>query len=232
MAMPIPSAAILRFNSSVASSTSSRARALACSVTCFTAGPRPESLLGVGMTPPVDDLREHDADREGGGDHDERVRAALLHALRALRHLRAGGSAPLRAGLLVLRRVALGAGDHEARLQLAQEVGVLGDRLGGLRGHAVALGRLLAQIVELVGGGLHDAVALVHLLVGGSSPVAMRQMLAETRRAASVARAPIAAYRPVQSSFRSMLPIFTAAWAVETSPYRFPAAVQQTRTAK
>src|SRR4051794_22463623 len=207
--MPTPSAATLRFSSSVASSTSSRARALACSVTCLTAGPRPESVSRVGMASPVDDLRDHDAERERRGDHDEGVRAALLRALRLLRQLRAGGRMPLRAGLLVLRRVAARAGHHEARLQLAQEVGVVGERLGDLRRHAVPRGRLRAQILDLLGRAFHDAVALVHFLVGGSSPVMMRQRLAETRRAASVASAPMPAYRAVQSSFRSMLPIFT-----------------------
>jgi hypothetical protein len=41
-------------------------------------------------------------------------------------------------------------------------------------------------------------------LVGGSSPVATRQIFDATRRAAIVEAAPIPAYNPVQSAFRNM----------------------------
>src|SRR5215207_2622709 len=110
---PAPSAPAFRFSSRPASSSSSLAIALACSATCLAASPTPGfavSPLRMGMAPPVDDLREDGADAEGGSRDHEGVRSAFAGApaaeLRAGRCGHGGG-----AGLRVLRRVALRAGD-------------------------------------------------------------------------------------------------------------------------
>src|SRR5215213_4094893 len=85
-AAPSPIFATFALSSSWASSISSRARALACSATCFAAPPTPPLVPRVGMAPPVDHLREHDADRKRRADDEERVEPFALR-LRTL-HLR------------------------------------------------------------------------------------------------------------------------------------------------
>src|SRR3982751_681824 len=72
--MPMPSAATFFLISSAASSSSRRASVLACSATCLAAGPTPGfSVAGVGMAPPVDELRGGDAERERRAEHEERT---------------------------------------------------------------------------------------------------------------------------------------------------------------
>ena len=68
----------MRLISSAASSSSRRARALACSATCFCGGakPRPGGFplsLWVCMASPVDGLREHDSGHDGDPDDEERA---------------------------------------------------------------------------------------------------------------------------------------------------------------
>src|SRR3954453_23048597 len=139
--IPVPSAATFRFSSRLASSSSSFAIALAWSATSFAAAPTPPfwlatSVSGGCMAPPVDHLREDDPRREADADHEPRRRARAGAALLGL-----GPRAELRyrrrnlrlAGSLVGRRLALRALDDQARLQLADELRVLGERLGELR---------------------------------------------------------------------------------------------------
>ena len=78
----------------------------------------------------------------------------------------------------------------QARLQLAQEGGVLGERLGELGRDAAARGGLLGEVVEAFGAAFEELVRFRHRFVGGSSPVVTRQI----RDAA--ARAPIEATAP------------------------------------
>src|SRR5919109_2063479 len=83
--MPRPSAPILRLISRPASSSSSRASVLACSATSFAAGPTPwRSVSRVGMSPPVEELRDGDAGGQRDSHHEERVRAVPLRALAVL----------------------------------------------------------------------------------------------------------------------------------------------------
>ena len=78
----------------------------------------------------------------------------------------------------------------EARLELAQESGIVGERLADLRlDAAFALG-VLHERLELVGGRLDCLVAARHFFVGGSSPVATRQIFDASRRDVIVAAAP------------------------------------------
>src|SRR5687767_3112846 len=124
---PIPNAATLRLSSSVASSISSRAKALACSATSLTAGPTPRfSVSWVCMPPPVDELREEDSRRSRRHDHEYWVEASVL--LPALAELRTRGHDDIRTGFLVGRRLTARSGDHQARLQLAKECRVFRKR--------------------------------------------------------------------------------------------------------
>ena len=79
--------------------------------------------------------------------------------------------------------------DNQTRLQLPQERGILGELLRELRGRPAALGSLAREILERGGAPLDERVA-PHRRVGGSSPVAIRQICDAARRAASVAAAP------------------------------------------
>src|SRR3954454_25139616 len=91
--MPTPSVAAFRFSSESASSISSRTIELTRSLTARVAAPRPRSPLWVGMTSPIQPLRERDVRDERDADHHERVRATALRrafGLRALAQLRAG----------------------------------------------------------------------------------------------------------------------------------------------
>src|SRR3954464_12787480 len=106
--IPIPSDVILGLSSSAASSISSRTIELVCSATCLTAAPTPcESASWVGMSPPIDELREHDPGDDRGTAADERVRAALLLRLLALAELWARRRQRRLARLLIRRRFAL-----------------------------------------------------------------------------------------------------------------------------
>src|SRR4029077_11911682 len=114
---------------------------------------------------------------ERRADHEPRTRpaAALSLRLRA-RELRAGRCAPRAAGRLVRRGLALCARLDQARLQLAQEVGVVRQRLADLTLDAAARPGAPDETVELVGGRFDRCVAPRHFLIGGASPVATRQM--------------------------------------------------------
>jgi glycosyltransferase 2 family protein len=113
----------------------------------FRPAARRSSPAWVARPEPVDDVREHDAEGEERRDHDVRTRAAApgspavgTAALRT-RPPGRGRRDDLRR-LPVRRRVAAGAGGDQARLQLAQELGVLGERLGELRLDAAGARRL------------------------------------------------------------------------------------------
>src|SRR4051812_12640472 len=158
------------------------------------------------MAPPIDPLGEQDTDRERRACDNEWIRtaAAPLGRLRPRAELRTAGRAPRLAGLFVRRRFALGARLDQARLQLAQERGVVCELIGELRLDPARCSGLVGELVELVRALIHDLVRLRHFFVGGSSPVATRQIWEAARRAAIVATAARPAYNPVQSSFLSM----------------------------
>src|SRR3954451_10148262 len=186
--MPIPSDVTLRLSSSAASSSSSRTIELVCSATCLTAAPTPcESASWVGMASPIDELREHDPGDERGADDDERVRAALLLRFLALAELRARRRQRRLPGLLIRRGFALRACFDQARLQLADEVGVLRERLRALRLYAALPRHVVRQLLQLVRRALDLLIGCRHFLVGVSSPVSVRQMRAEVRRETIVA---------------------------------------------
>src|SRR5207247_5033034 len=65
-------------------------------------------------------------------------------------------------------------------------------------------GGAIGQRLQLVREAFHLLVTSRHFLVGGSSPVSVRQILEAARREATVAIAPVAPYRADQSSLRSM----------------------------
>src|SRR3954465_1637879 len=177
--IPIPSDVTLRLSSSAASSSSSRTIELVCSATCLTPAPTPcESASWVGMASPIDELREHDPGDECRTDDDERVRAALLLQLLALAELRARRRQRRLPGLLIPRGFALRARLDQARLQLADEVGVLRERLGELRLHAALAGHVIRELLQLVRRAFDLLIGCRHFLVGGSSPVSVRQMRA------------------------------------------------------
>src|ERR687895_425962 len=146
---PLPRAVTFVFSSVAASSSSSRASALACSATCFAAPPSVcSSVAWVCMASPVDHLGDEDAGHERGAQDDERVGTALSLPAAELRPRRCDEASPR---LLIRRRLASGAGGHQARLQLAQERGVLRQLLGELRLHA-AVGRgFVGQLLQAVG---------------------------------------------------------------------------------
>src|SRR4051812_45533218 len=108
------------------------------------------------MTSPVDDLGEHVAGGECRADHEPRADAALALRLRRLRalDLRAGGCVARTAGRLVGGRVARRASLDQARLQLAQELRILGERLADLGLDAAGSLCLLDERVELIGRAL------------------------------------------------------------------------------
>src|SRR5207247_10282206 len=126
--MPRPRFVTFFFSSSCASSSSSRNSELACSATRRAVAPRPEfvSVVRGCIVLPVDDLRQDDARGEGGTDEEERAGAAAAAGTLRLGAGRRDGAV---ARLLVLRRPALRAGFDQARLELAQELGVVGQRL-------------------------------------------------------------------------------------------------------
>src|SRR5919204_2807364 len=126
--IPRPSATTLRFSSSAAGSSSSRTTELACSATSLTAAPTPPSVARVRMAPSVDPLRQHDAGRERDADDEPRIRTAPRLRLGPLAQLRAGRRQCGPARLLVRGRLASGASLDQARLHLADQVGVFRQR--------------------------------------------------------------------------------------------------------
>src|SRR5436190_12011287 len=191
--IPSPRAVTLRLSSSVASSSSSRTIALVCSATCLTATPRPcASASWVGMASPVDELRECDSGHQCGADDQERDRAAaLLLRLLALPELRARRRQRSLARLLVGRCLALRPRLDQAGLQLADEVGVLSERLGKLPLDAALARHVVRELLQLVRRALDLLIGTRHFFVGCSSPVRVRQMRAEVRRETIVATAAI-----------------------------------------
>src|SRR3954470_11280231 len=134
--MPRPSETTLRLSSSAASSSSSRTIELVRSATSLTAAPTPcESVSWVGMAPPVDPFREDDSGDDRNAHEEERVgpAAAFLLRLLALTELWARRGERCLPRLLVDRRLAFRARLDQARLQLADEIGVLRERLRGAR---------------------------------------------------------------------------------------------------
>src|SRR5205823_4450643 len=132
-AIPRANEAILRLSSRLASSSSRRTSALACSATFLAAGPSPCSVAcsvsWVCMASPVDHLGGEDAHGERGSDDEQRRRAtARLLASLLARRLRGRRGRDLRRGLPVRPRgVSACPGRDQARLQLAQEGRVLGE---------------------------------------------------------------------------------------------------------
>src|SRR5207253_2969839 len=169
-AIPRASATTLRFSSSVASSSSRRTRALACSATLLVAGPRrcswPTSVSRVCMASPVDDLGKQDSRREGGADDQDRRRAAAVLALLLLLRLlsaRLGRRGRSRRRWLRGRPFAAGARRDQARLQLAQERGVLGELLGEpLADPVAALARAACELLQPRRAPLDEKVGLDH----------------------------------------------------------------------
>ena len=75
-------------------------------------------------------------------------------------------------------------------LGLAQELGVVRQRLCELGGDPSFGSGLVGHLLELVRGPVHDLIGFRrHFFVGGSSPVATRQIFVAVLRAASVAAA-------------------------------------------
>ncbi|HEY8844132.1 MAG TPA: hypothetical protein VIM23_09535 [Gaiellaceae bacterium] len=141
------------------------------------------------MAPPVEHLGQQHAGHKRGADDDQRrraFRAALALLLRARPELWARGSARL----LVHRSPAAGARLDQARLQLAQERGVVGELPGQPLPDAVAAGRgLVGELLQTLGAPLDCVIGLGHFFAGGASPVATRQIFEAALRAAIVAPA-------------------------------------------
>src|SRR4051812_38355699 len=154
--MPSPSAASFALSSEAASSSSSRTIELTRSETAFAAAPRPppeRSPAWVGMASPIDPLRESDAEEERRADDDERVGAAAAAALLRLRapaELRPGGRLLDLRRLPVGGRIALHALLDQVGLELAQELGVVGQLGGELVLDAALPGELLRLVPRLV----------------------------------------------------------------------------------
>src|SRR5262249_59570844 len=92
---------------------------------------------------------------------------------------------------------------EQARLQLADEVRVLGERLGELRLDAALARQLVGEPLKLVRRSFHLLVGRGHFRVGGSSPVSVRQIPAAVRRDTAVASAARAPYTARPSSRRA-----------------------------
>src|SRR5436190_4030995 len=187
--MPRPRFVTFFFSSSCASSSSSRNSELACSATRRAVAPRPEfvSVVRGCIVLPVDDLREDNARGEGEADKEERAGPAAAPGTLRLGAGRRDGAV---ARLLVLRCPPLRAGLDQARFELAQELGVVGQRLCELGGEASFAGSRVGHLLQLVGRAVDQLIRLRrHFLTGGSSPVATRQIVDAVLRAASVAAA-------------------------------------------
>src|SRR5919109_2929676 len=146
--MPTPSAATFFFSSIDASSSTSRAIVLAFSATSFAAVPRLTSVSWVGMAPPVDEFRQHDAGDERGADNEQWVRPASA-PLRPGAELGAAGSRRRALGRRqVGGRLALGARDDQARLQPSEEGGVVGELVADLGGDSSLCGGAVGDLAK------------------------------------------------------------------------------------
>src|SRR5919201_4833230 len=197
--IPIPSEATFRFNSIVASSISSRMIELRCSETLFAAAPRPRcrpSPPRVGMSSPIDPLREKDSSSEAEARDEPRVWApaapcgASAAGLRPFAELGTARRDRAVGRRQIGRHFALRTCLDEARLQLAYERSVLGQRLGELRLRAALSGGALFERLQPGGPPFDLVVGGRHFFVGGSSPVSVRQMPDDVRRETTVASAP------------------------------------------
>jgi hypothetical protein len=141
------------------------------------------------MASPVDDLGDQDAGGEGDAENEERTRPPAALDFGPLPELGPGGSDLTLRGLLVRRGLTFRPGDDQARLQLAQEYGIVRQLLRELRFDPAFRGRPIGELLETVRGPVDELIALAHFLTGGSSPVATRQILEAARLAASVAAA-------------------------------------------
>src|SRR5262245_42878981 len=187
--MPRPRFMTFFLSSSWASSISSRNSELTCSATRRAVAPRPEffSVAGLCIVSPVDQLREDDAGREGDAEHEERAGTGAL--ARSLR-LRTGRPDRAVARLLVRRRSSFRARLDQARLELAQEGGVVGQWLGELGGEPSFGGGCVGHLLQVVRCAVHELGGpRRHLRTGGSSPVATRQIFVAVLRAATLAAA-------------------------------------------
>src|SRR5262249_44767315 len=94
---------------------------------------------------------------------------------------------------------------------------VFGERLGELRLQATFAGKLIRKLLELVRRALDSLIGRRHFfLIGGSSPVGVRQMRLAVGREAMVGSAPGAPVQPVQGRVRSMVGFSTNPAASET----------------
>jgi hypothetical protein len=143
------------------------------------------------MAPPVDHFRQHDSGREGKADDHERVRT--IPALRARpraelrRRRRKRRHFP---GAAVRRGLASNSRADQAGFQLPEERGILGERLREFGLQPALCGRARSEIVQAIRCPLDCLVERFHFLLGGSSPVAMRQIFDALRLATIVAAAP------------------------------------------
>ena len=152
---PSPSDAAFFLSSSVASSSSSLTSELGV-LGDFLCGRRGSFSLsraaGVGIAPPVDDLRDQDPGDDSRTDDQQRARPFLLPTrFRRAAGLRAGrrdGASGAFGRLLVLRSIPFGPRCDQARLQLAEERGVVGELGRDLRSHASLGGRLVREFLE------------------------------------------------------------------------------------
>jgi len=92
--------------------------------------------------------------------------------------------------LPVRRRFAFCPGLDQARLELADEGGVLGQRFCELRLRPSLGCRSFGELLQLVRQALDFLIRGRHFFVGGSSPVNVRHTFAAPRRETTVATAP------------------------------------------
>src|SRR5262249_7797658 len=184
--IPAPKLAAFFFSSRAASSSSSRAREIACSATCFAAGPTPVlgSVLWVCMSPPVDHFCDHDAGHERCARDHERVQALAVAGSLALRpspgrrNLRRVRGLRLRlpVGCPHDRVAALGAGFDQAGLQLSSESRAAARLARALPRKAAFRSRLAGGVLELGRAASPQPVPLALFFPGGAPPVARRQI--------------------------------------------------------
>jgi hypothetical protein len=142
------------------------------------------------MTPPIQELCYGDPSGKRRPDQRERVALAPVRAgAVSVRRLGARSGSRRRGSGFVGRFTAPRTRLDQARLQLAQELGVLCQRLRELARETAAPGGLLRQLPQPHRALLEECVSPAHFFVGGSSPVLIRQTLDAALRAAIVAAA-------------------------------------------
>ncbi len=114
-------------------------------------------------------------------------------ALPSLSELWPGGGDGALRRFLVGRSLPLRPRHDQARLQLAEERGIVCQRLCDLGGDAPLRGGFVGDFLKPIRDPVDELVGFRHFLAGGSSPVATRQTFEAVRRAtivAAAARAP------------------------------------------